>query len=139
MESMSKSSTPRLAPDPEVQPKPKRRRFSAAYKRRIVEECDAATESGAIAEILRREGLYSSHLHDWRRLRRLDGVAGLEPKKRGPKPKSELAKENERLRRELARSDERARRAELIIEAQKKLCEVLGLPTATPPNSEMKP
>jgi transposase-like protein len=96
---MSKSNPkPSLAPDPEVDAKPKRRRFSGAYKQRILEECDAATEPGAIGEILRREGLYSSHLSEWRKTRRLEGVAGLAAKKRGRKPKSELAKEIERLR-----------------------------------------
>jgi transposase-like protein len=137
---MSKSNpNPSLAPDPEVDAKPKRRRFSGAYKQRIIEECDAATEPGAIGEILRREGLYSSHLSEWRKTRRLEGVAGLAAKKRGRKPKSELAKENERLRRDLARAEERARRAELIVEAQKKLCAILGIPNDPPGSDESTP
>lgn len=136
---MSKSPEPKPAPDPEVDAKPKRRKFSGAYKQRIVEECDAATEPGAIGEILRREGLYSSHLSEWRKTRRLEGVAGLAAKKRGRKPKSEVVKENERLRRELARVEERARRAELIVEAQKKLCAILGVPNERPPSDGSTP
>ena len=133
---MLKSTTlPSPAPDPEVDAKPKRRRFTGAYKQRIIEECDAATELGEIGEILRREGLYSSHLSEWRKTRRREGVAGLAAKKRGRKPKSELTRENERLRRDLARAEERARRAELIVEAQKKLCALLGIPNE-PPESD---
>ena len=130
--------TPKLASDPEVTAKPRRRKFTAAYKAKILEECDVATEPGAIGAILRREGLYSSHLCQWREARRQQGLAGLKAKKRGRKPKSELARENEELRKALARAEERARRAELIVGAQKKLCEVLGISEAPPPSSETR-
>jgi transposase len=129
---------PRQAPDPEVDARPTRRVFSPAFKRRIVEECNTASESGAVGAILRREGLYSSHLVDWRRKFSEGALSGPEPR-RGPKGKSELEKENERLKRELARAKERARRAELIVDAQKKLCELLALPTLPTLSDESTP
>lgn len=128
---MSKTTTtPKLVPDPEVEPKATRRSFTAEYKARILAECDAATESGEIGAILRREGLYSSHLVDWRRTRDLGALAALQPKKQGrpPKTPNPLVTENERLQRENARLRERLRKAEIILEAQKKLAEVLGSP-----------
>jgi transposase len=119
-----------LVPDPEVDPRPRRRTFTAAYKAAILAECDVATEPGQIGAILRREGLYSSHLVDWRRRREAGGLSGLTPKKTGrpPKDPSDRAadKENERLRRENAKLQEKLRRSEIIIEAQKKLAEVLS-------------
>lgn len=123
----------------EVSTKPRRRRFSGAYKAKVLAECDAATEPGEIGAILRREGLYSSHLSTWRAQRAHEGRAGLDAKRRGPKPKSQLVRDNERLRKELARAEERARRAELIVEAQKKLCEVLGIPPSPSPSGENEP
>jgi transposase-like protein len=69
-------------PDPEVVPKAKRRRFSAEYKLRILREADACSEPGEIGSLLRREGLYSSHLSNWRRQRQSGTLAGLKPKKR---------------------------------------------------------
>ena len=68
-------------PAPEAEPSPRRRRFTAAYKAAIVAECDAASQPGEIGAILRREGLYSSHLVDWRRRRAEGGLSGLGPKK----------------------------------------------------------
>ncbi len=115
--------TESAVPDPEVVPKAKRRQFSAAYKRRILEEADACTEKGQMGALLRREGLYSSHLTKWRRQRE---AGTLEGKKRGRKAEAgaaeiaELRAENERLRRELEK-------ASLILDAQKKLVEVFGL------------
>ena len=94
-------------PDPEVVPKAKRRKFSAEYKRRILREADACRKPGEIGALLRREGLYSSLLSDWRRQREAGALAGLRAKKRGRKAKpearrvAELERENERLRREL--------------------------------------
>src|SRR3972149_1844889 len=73
------------APDPEVEAKPKRRKFSAAYRLRILEEADRCQESGEIGRLLRREGLYSSHLTSWRRARHQGSLAALAPKKRGAK------------------------------------------------------
>lgn len=117
-------------PDPEVAPKAKRRRFSAKYKLRILTEADRCTEQGQIGALLRREGLYSSHLTTWRRQRE-QGVLG---QKRGRKPDPQAAElrrleqENERLRLRLAR-------AEHIIDVQKKLAQLLGTnPDETPSN-----
>jgi transposase len=114
--------------DPEVESKAKRRQFSAAYKRRILDEADQGS-SGAIASLLRREGLYSSHLTTWRKQRESGEIAGLEPRKRGkkPVPRNPLKAENERLSRENRRLQKRLRQAETIIDVQKKLCDILGL------------
>jgi transposase len=113
--------------DPEVNAKPERRRFSAEYKRRILEEADACTEAGQIGTLLRREGLYSSNLVHWRRQRAEGALKALSPKKRGPKP-DPLADENAALRRRIERLEADLKRAETIIEVQKKLSELLGLP-----------
>jgi transposase len=114
--------------DPEVESKAKRRQYSAAYKRHILDEADRGGP-GAIASLLRREGLYSSHLTTWRRQRKSGEIAGLEPRKRGKKPavKNPLAGEVHRLTRENQRLQKRLRQAEIIIDVQKKLCDVLGL------------
>ena len=130
--SRSGGGTNSIAPprpaDPEVESKAKRRRFSAAYKRRILDEADKGGP-GAIAGLLRREGLYSSHLTTWRKQREAGEIAGLEPRKRGkkPVPKNPLAGEVQRLARENRRLQKRLRQAEIIIDVQKKLCDVLGL------------
>lgn len=125
--------------DPEVPEKASRRRFTATYKLRMLEEADRCTEQGQVGELLRREGLYSSHLTNWRRQRDTGALGGLEPKRRGRKPKDNdpAAKEVERLRRENQRLTERLRQAETIIEVQKKVSEVLGLPLRTPSNDEL--
>ena len=117
--------------DPEVAAVAKRRRFSTTYKRRIVREAAACEAPGDVGALLRREGLYSSHLSQWRR--DIDALeeAALSPKRRGPKPDATKA-ENRRvdaLERDVARLREKLERAELIIDAQKKLCDLLGLPT----------
>lgn len=123
-------------PDPEVAALPKRRQFSAAYKRRIVREANACKVPGEIGALLRREGLYSSHLTHWRREVEAGENAVLAPKPRGPK--ADLAKaearRNEALEREVARLRHKLERAEQIIEAQKKLCELLGLPMGEEPS-----
>lgn len=122
-------------PDPEVASKAKRRRFNAEYKLRIVAEADACTERGAIGALLRREGLYSSHLDKWRKQRDRGALEGLRGQKRGRKPDPQateiarLARENEQLRCRLER-------AERIIDVQKKLAELLGTMSAETPNSE---
>ena len=114
-------------PDPEVSSRSGRRRFSAAYKADIVRKADACKESGEIGALLRREGLYSSHLVDWRRQRDEGGLAQLAPKKRGRKPKHDpQAVEIAKLQRENERLAERLRKAELIIAAQKKIAALLG-------------
>lgn len=114
--------------DPEVDSKATRRHFSAAYKRRILDEADEGG-SGAVAGLLRREGLYSSHLTTWRKQREAGEIAGLEPRKRGKKPvqRNPLAGEVNRLTRENQRLQKRLKQAETIIDVQKKLCDLLGL------------
>ncbi len=125
-------------PSPEVLEKPVRRRFAVEYKVRILAEADACTEMGQLGELLRREGLYSSHLSNWRR-QRDDGVlSGLTPKLRGRKAKTKtlLADENELLRRENGRVKEKLRQAELIIDVQKKVSEMLSIPLKSPDGEE---
>jgi len=117
-------------PCPEVAEKPVRRRFAAEYKRKILAEADACSEPGALGELLRREGLYSSHLTTWRRQSDEGALAGLTPKRRGrkAKPKNKLADEVTRLQRENDRLKEQLRQAELIIDVQKKVSEMLNIP-----------
>lgn len=115
-------------PNPEVTPKAKRRTFSAEYKLRILDEASACRTPGERGALLRREGLYSSHLTHWRRELRERALAGLKPKKRGRKSHP-LAVENAQLKREIARLQAKLERAETIIEVQKKLSQLLGLPT----------
>ena len=110
--------------DPEVDAKAKRRQFSAAYKARILEEVDSS--HGQTGAILRREGLYSSHLTSWRNQRRAGTLKAL-GKKRGPKGKSASELENEKLRKEVARLERELKRAKILIDAQKKLAEILGV------------
>jgi transposase len=116
-------------PDPEVVPTAKRRRFAAQEKLRILEEADACTKPGELGALLRREAIYSSYLSRWRRARDRGQLQALSPKRRGPKPpaNSELMREMAKLRRENERLRARLAQAETIIEAQKKLSEVLGL------------
>ena len=115
-------------PNPEVSSMNGRRRFSAAYKADIVRKADACKESGEIGALLRREGLYFSHLAKWRREYRQGAESALTDDKRGRKSiKNPLADENERLRLELERSNKKLKQAELIIEFQKNLCEILGI------------
>jgi transposase len=123
----------RTAPSPEVLERPVRRRFTVEYKARILAEADACTEPGRLGELLRREGLYSSHLTTWRRQRDEGALAGLTPKRRGrkAKPKSPLADEVARLQRENQRLKEQLRQAELIIDVQKKVSEMLKISRKT--------
>ena len=119
-------------PAPQVIPKAKRRRFSAEYKQRILAEADACRERGQIGALLRREGLYSSHLDKWRKQRQRGVLQGLTPQKRGPKPDPQ-AIEIAQLRRENEQLRTRLQRAAHIIEVQKKLAELLGtLPPESP-------
>jgi transposase-like protein len=112
------------APDPEVIPPVRRRRFTVTYKQRILEEAERCTQPGEVGGLLRREGLYSSHLTRWREQRR---NGQLEPQKRGRKADPQAA-ELARLQRENQRLKAQLERAELIIDAQKKLCQLLNLP-----------
>jgi transposase-like protein len=121
-------STPSSRPDPEVSAEAKRRIFTAEYKQRILAEADAAAGSpGAIGALLRREGLYSSHLTAWRRERTAGITQGLTPKRRGPRSRrSPEQDEIERLQRENQRLAEKLRKAEIIIDVQKKVAALLG-------------
>lgn len=123
-------------PDPEVVATAKRRTFTAAYKQRILTEADAAVaQPGAIGALLRREGLYSSHLVTWRRERQAGILEGLTPHRRGPKSKrSPQEEEIQNLRRENQRLNEELRKAEIVIDVQKKVGALLGwpLPKADP-------
>jgi transposase-like protein len=116
-------------PDPEVVPTARRRRFTTQEKLRILEEADACTEPGELGALLRREGIYSSYLSRWRRARDRGQLQALRSKKRGRKPPAdkELTEEAAKLQRENERLQARLAQAEAIIEAQKKLSEVLGL------------
>jgi transposase-like protein len=115
-------------PDPAVSEKPDRRRFTAEYKLRVLQEADRCTQTGELGALLRREGLYSSHLANWRQLRDQGALSGL-AKRRGPKPaaNAQLLAENERLKRQAQRLEAKLRQAETIIEVQKKLSEILGI------------
>jgi transposase len=128
----------RTAPSPEVLEKPVRRRFAVEYKMRILAEADACSEPGMLGELLRREGLYSSHLSTWRRLRDEGVLAGLTPKRRGRKAKRKnpLADEVTRLSRENDRLKEQLRQAELLIDVQKKVSEMLSIPLKSPDGEE---
>src|SRR5574337_1062838 len=114
-------------PAPEVIVKAQRRQFSAEYKRRILQEADACTQRGEVGALLRREGLYSSHLNTWRQQRARGELQGLTPAKRGRKADPRAA-ENARLLRETERLKAQLARAELIIDVQKKVSQLLGLP-----------
>ena len=120
--------------DPEVRERPVRRTYPAPYKLRILEEAEACTEHGQLGALLRREGLYASHLKTWRKQRDEGILNGLTPKKRGrkAKPKDPVHEENQRLRRENQRLVARLKQAETIIEVQKKLSEALGIPLDNP-------
>jgi transposase-like protein len=117
-------------PDPEVLAKAQRRRFSAAYKKKILDEADACKgKSGALGGLLRREGLYSSHLTTWRKQREKGELDGLAPKKRGrkAKPINPLARKVRALEVENRRLQKQLDKAETIISFQKKLSEMLGI------------
>ena len=127
------------APDPEVPEKAARRRFSAEYKLSILEKVDACKgKLGALGELLRKEGLFSSHISLWRLLRKRGQLQGLAPQKRGRKGagkpvrslrEKELERENRRLRR-------RNEAVEIMLEIQKKTSELLGIPLSGPESDE---
>lgn len=113
----------------EVMAKAMRRKFSADYKLEVVREADACTKPGEIGVLLRREGLYTSHLSTWRKQRQQGELGGLAPKKRGPLPKEKnpLAARVAALEKETVRLKARAERAEALVELQKKVSEILGI------------
>lgn len=123
-----------LAQDTEVVTKARRRSFTAEYKRSVLSQAAACKKPGELGALLRREGLYSSHLTTWRRELEARGLAGLAPKKRGPKvsPPSQEELENRRLRRENALLTARAERAETLVAIQKKVASLLGMELPKP-------
>lgn len=124
----------RAVPDPEVAAKPTRRRFPAEYKLGILHEAERQHEPGAIGALLRREGLYSTHLSAWRRERDRGALETLRARRRGrkPDPAQEWRVQIAALEAEKQRLQERLRQAEAIITAQKKLSEILGWAGAPP-------
>ncbi len=116
-------------PDPEVVPRAKRRRFTAEYKLSVVEEAGRCSEPGEVGALLRREGLYSSHLSNWRRQRAEGQLRALAERKRGRKSQEQQVHELDELRREKEQLQVRLQQAELIIKVQKKLSQLLGLST----------
>ncbi len=126
------------APATEVVERAKRRQYSAEYKQRILREAEqalASGEEGAVGALLRREGLYSSHLTSWRQQHERGGLAGLTPQKRGRKAKGKnpLASENERLQRQVARLEGDLAKARIVISVQKKVAALLGNPISDEP------
>ena len=117
-------------PDLEVVAKAERRRFTAEYKRRIVREADRCMKPGEIGALLRREGLYSSHLVTWRAARDRGELEGLSPRKRGPKvaPPDPRDRKIAELEGDNVRLSKRAERAEALVELQKKVAALLGTP-----------
>ena len=125
------------APDPEVSARARRRRFTASYKLRILREADAcSTTTGALGALLRREGLYSSHLTSWRRQRERGELEALQPRHRGRPPGDPAATELARLRHENERLTHKLATAETIIEIQKKVAGLLGNPLASANETE---
>jgi len=115
--------------DSEVTARPHRRRFTAEYKRSILDQADAAQDSRSVGSLLRREGLYASHLTTWRRQRKQGEINALTAKKRGPKVGvSPLVKQNRDLQADVVRLTKKLKNAELIIEVQKKVAALLGNP-----------
>jgi transposase-like protein len=121
---------PMTGEDVQVVAKPHRRVFTAEYKRRILKAADACATPGAVGALLRREGLYSSHLVVWRRARARGEQAALAPKKRGRKPTPVDPRERKivEIERQLTQMTARAERAEALVELQKKLAALLGRP-----------
>lgn len=120
----------------EVSERPLRRRFTAEYKARILAAADACAQPGELGALLRREGLYASHLTSWRKQREAGAIEALAPKRRGRRAQAAnpLAAENERLRRENERLAARLKQAEAIIEVQKKVSEILAPTPSAAPN-----
>lgn len=120
---------PRTAPDPEVVARPTRRQFTAEYRLRIVEEADRCTRPGEVGRLLRREGLYTSHLSAWRKARRSGSLQGLTAKKRGAKPAEHnpLSPKVRQLEAKVARLEKELAAAHTILDVQGKVAGLLGL------------
>ena len=127
------SGAPAAQPKTEVTAKAQRRRFTAEYKRRIVREADRCTKLGEIGALLRREGLYSSQLTNWRGARDRGELEGLAPKRRGPKAPAPDPRDRKIVEQagEIVRWQKRAERAEALVELQKKVAALLGTPLDT--------
>lgn len=125
-------------PNPEVPERPVRRRFTAEYKLDTLRKADLCVGPGSMGALLRREGLYSSNLTTWRRQRDEGTLAALKPKQRGRKAAgpNPMAVEVERLLKENTRLTKRLNHAELIIDVQKKISQILGIHLETPQESE---
>lgn len=124
-------------PPTEVTAKAKRRRFTAEYKRRILKEADAC-DRGELGALLRREGLYSSHLVEWRRARDAGELAGLAPRKRGPKVQAteDLATKVAEQQKQIARLEAENAKLQLICDVQKKVSQLLGVTLPTIPEDD---
>ncbi len=124
-------------PDPEVAAKAKRRQFTAAYRLRILEEANRCTTSGEIGQLLRREGLYSSHLSNWRKAQREGSLAALAPKKRGAKAKATnpLEPKVRELESKVARLEKELHKAHTILDVQEKVAGLLGFDLESGKNS----
>jgi transposase-like protein len=118
-----------MIPEVEVAEKAVRRRFSVEYKRRVLKEADGCVRPGELGALLRREGLYSSHLRTWRAARERGEIAALAAKKRGPRAVVRDARDRRivELEREVQRWQARAERAEALVELQKKVSSLLGV------------
>jgi transposase-like protein len=129
-EEASSSAGTIVKPNPEVEQCARRRRFTAEYKLRILREAEACRGEGQIGALLRREGLYFSHLASWRRAHARVGETGMKAQKRGPKAKERhpLEKKVAELERENRRLQKRVEKQEAIIDFQKKVHELLGIP-----------
>jgi transposase len=134
----SMSSVPVHPPDPEVPEKAVRRRFTGEYKLNILQQAEVCRGEEGVGALLRREGLYSSHLTTWRRQREIGLLSALSPKRRGRKAsaRNPLQPEVDRLRKETDRLQKRLKQAELIIEIQKKISQMLGIPLETSEKGE---
>jgi transposase-like protein len=128
------------ATETEVSSKAQRRRFTAEYKRKVLQEADACTKPGELAALLRREGLYSSHLTAWRRLREAGELSGLAARKRGPKARTvdERDRTIAEQQRQIARLTAKLEKAEIIIDVQKKVGRLLGIEMPEDPLSTVK-
>ena len=125
-------------PVTEVSEKARRRRFTAEYRQRILREAAACTQRGEVGALLRREGLYSSHLTIWRQNAEQAQQQALTPKKRGPKPKATDERDQRiaQMERDIAKLTRRAERAEALVAVQKKVSQLLGIALPTPEDSE---
>ena len=124
----ARASGARPAPDPEVVAKPKRRQFTAEYRLRILEEADRCMQPGEVGRLLRREGLYTSHLAAWRKARRQGSLRGLTPSKRGARPaeRHPLSAKVRELEAKVVRLEKELHTAHTILEVQGKVAGLLG-------------